>query len=65
MVRTPWLLLQVRRETREEAGIEVGAVHILGSQPWPMGAPAAPCRALHCSCIGQGKCPRKGCNGSL
>ncbi len=28
---------QVRREVREEAGVPVGAVHILGSQPWPVG----------------------------
>ncbi len=27
----------VRRETREEAGIEVAAVDIVGSQPWPVG----------------------------
>ncbi|BDA44335.1 Peroxisomal NADH pyrophosphatase NUDT12 [Coccomyxa sp. Obi] len=27
----------VRREVREEAGVPVGAVHILGSQPWPVG----------------------------
>lgn len=26
-----------RREVMEEAGIEVGPVHIAGSQPWPMG----------------------------
>ena len=28
-----------RREVMEEAGIEVGPVHIAGSQPWPMGKP--------------------------
>lgn len=27
-----------RREVKEESGVEVGAVHIAGSQPWPMGA---------------------------
>lgn len=27
----------VRREVREEVGIEVGAVSIVGSQPWPIG----------------------------
>ncbi|KAK9805210.1 hypothetical protein WJX72_006176 [[Myrmecia] bisecta] len=27
----------VRREVREEAGIELGRVSILGSQPWPIG----------------------------
>ena len=27
----------VRRETREEAGVLVGAVDIVGSQPWPVG----------------------------
>ena len=26
-----------RREVQEEAGIDVGPVHIAGSQPWPMG----------------------------
>ncbi len=35
----------VRRETREEAGVDVVAVDIVGSQPWPVGegtaAPAA------------------------
>ena len=31
------MLLQVRREVREEAGVAVGPVHILGSQPWPVG----------------------------
>jgi NAD+ diphosphatase len=25
----------VRRETREEVGLEVGEVQLLGSQPWP------------------------------
>ena len=28
----------VRRETREEAGVELAAVDIVGSQPWPVGA---------------------------
>lgn len=32
----------VRREVREEAGVPVGTVHILGSQPWPIGAPVPP-----------------------
>ena len=27
----------VRREVREEAGIAVGQVTVLGSQPWPIG----------------------------
>ena len=27
----------VRREVKEEAGIEVGPVAIVGSQPWPIG----------------------------
>lgn len=27
----------MRREVREEAGVSIGAVHILGSQPWPVG----------------------------
>lgn len=27
----------VRRETREEAGVELVAVDIVGSQPWPVG----------------------------
>ncbi len=27
----------VARETREEAGIRVSAVDIVGSQPWPVG----------------------------
>ena len=31
------VVLQVRREVREEAGVAVGPVHILGSQPWPVG----------------------------
>ena len=26
-----------RREVHEESGIDVGPVHIAGSQPWPMG----------------------------
>lgn len=34
--------MQVRRETREEAGVHVGTVHILGSQPWPVGARPCP-----------------------
>ena len=29
--------VQVAREVREEAGVEVESVHILGSQPWPIG----------------------------
>ena len=29
--------LQVAREVREEAGVDVESVHILGSQPWPIG----------------------------
>ena len=29
--------MQVAREVREEAGVEVEDVHILGSQPWPIG----------------------------
>ena len=29
--------VQVAREVREEAGVEVENVHILGSQPWPIG----------------------------
>ena len=29
--------MQVAREVREEAGVEVENVHILGSQPWPIG----------------------------
>lgn len=33
----------VRRETREEAGVALAAVDILGSQPWPVGASAWPC----------------------
>ena len=28
----------VRREVAEEAGVPVGPVQILGSQPWPIGA---------------------------
>ena len=32
----------VRRETREEAGVRVGDVRLVGSQPWPLG------RAGHC-----------------
>ena len=31
----------VRREVSEEAGVSVGPVQILGSQPWPIGAPAS------------------------
>jgi len=31
----------VRREVAEEAGVPVGPVQILGSQPWPIGAPAS------------------------
>jgi NAD+ diphosphatase len=27
----------VRREVQEEAGVSVGLVNILGSQPWPIG----------------------------
>lgn len=38
----------VARETREEAGVEVAAVDIVGSQPWPVGE--APCRACRCRC---------------
>ena len=29
--------VQVAREVKEEAGVEVENVHILGSQPWPIG----------------------------
>lgn len=29
--------IQVAREVREEAGVEVDNIHILGSQPWPIG----------------------------
>ena len=29
----------VRREVWEEAGVPVGEVHVLGSQPWPIGQP--------------------------
>ena len=32
--------MQVAREVREEAGVEVENVHILGSQPWPIGGVA-------------------------
>lgn len=36
-----WLVLNaeeaVRREVMEEAGIGVGPVAIVGSQPWPIG----------------------------
>ena len=32
--------VQVAREVREEAGVEVENVHILGSQPWPIGGVA-------------------------
>lgn len=45
-----------RREVHEESGIDVGPVHIAGSQPWPMGgqltvvarmlSPMHPCCAL-------------------
>lgn len=31
----------VRREVREEAGVKVGVVSILGSQPWPIGRAGA------------------------
>ena len=27
----------VRREVREEARVQVDAVHVLGTQPWPIG----------------------------
>ena len=27
----------MRREVREESGVQVGAVDIVGSQPWPVG----------------------------
>ena len=33
-----------RREVHEESGIDVGPVHIAGSQPWPMGK-------RHCHCV--------------
>ncbi len=33
----------VRREVAEEAGIPVGPVQILGSQPWPIGARPRAC----------------------
>ena len=32
----------VRREVNEEAGVRVGEVAVLGSQPWPIGAPEGP-----------------------
>ena len=50
-----------RREVHEESGIDVGPVHIAGSQPWPMGeSPAqsnnvcSQCRpsAMACTCSG-------------
>jgi len=42
-----------RREVQEEAGIEVGPVHIAGSQPWPMGQlpqPNMP-KSMTCRCM--------------
>lgn len=39
----------VRREVFEEAGIRVGPVSIVGSQPWPIGVPFL--RFLFCACL--------------
>jgi len=42
-----------RREVQEEAGIDVGPVHIAGSQPWPMGElpqPNVP-NSMTCRCM--------------
>lgn len=36
----------VRREVQEEARVEVGQVHLLGSQPWPIGRWARVCTLL-------------------
>ena len=41
-----YVVMQVRREVREEAGVEVGPVHILGSQPWPVGEAQQVCVPL-------------------
>jgi len=36
----------VRRETREEVGIEVGEVIYHSSQPWPVGPSSMPCQLM-------------------
>ena len=43
----------VAREVNEEAGVAVGAITILGSQPWPIGAPHCRQRLLRFDLIMQ------------